>query len=130
MDTLSQSLEDYLEIIYNKFVENDTVRAIDISRALNVSRASVTDALNRLNEKGYINYRRYGHLSITNLGMEKAKQIVELHHELTEFFLNMGIEKEEAEENACKIEHVISSNVQKRIAEFNNFCKKNPDFKF
>ena len=73
---LSQSLEDYLEIIYNKIKENSSVKAIDISRQLNVSRASVTEALNKLAEKGYINYEKYGEIIINELGIKKAKEIV------------------------------------------------------
>ena len=127
---LSQSLEDYLEIIYNKIQENNSVRAIDISRALNVSRASVTDALNRLKEKGYINYERYGHVLITDIGIKKAKQIVSLHTDLTEFFVNLGIENSEAEKSACKIEHIISPQIQQRVKDFNKYCKSHPEFKF
>ena len=108
---LSQSLEDYLEIIYNKIKENSSVKAIDISRQLNVSRASVTEALNEL-------------------GIKKAKEIVSRHNELSLFLKNLGVCDVEAEETACKIEHIISDNVQKRIKAFNKFCKQNPDIKF
>ena len=55
-DNLSQSLEDYLEIIYNEINKNNAVKAIDISRQLNVSRASVTEALNKLAEKNNNQY--------------------------------------------------------------------------
>lgn len=127
---LSQSLEDYLEIIYNKIKENTSVKAIDISRQLNVSRASVTEALNKLAEKGYINYEKYGEIIINELGIKKAKEIVSRHKELSTFLKNLGVDDSEAEDTACKIEHIISKNVQKRIAAFNNFCKQNPELKF
>ena len=55
MEKLSSSLEDYLEVIYNFFENKQKVRAIDISRELSVSRASVSEALKRLAEKGFIN---------------------------------------------------------------------------
>lgn len=127
---LSQSLEDYLEIIYNKISENKTVKAIDISRQLNVSRASVTEALNKLSEKGYITYEKYGDIVINELGIKKAKEIVLRHRELSLFLKNLGVDDVEADETACKIEHIISNNIQKRIIAFNKFCKNNPDFKF
>ena len=130
MEKLSQSLEDYLEIIYNKIQENDKVKAVDISRELNVSRASVTEALNRLKEKKLINYEKYGEILITDNGIKKAKEIVSLHKELTEFFVNLGIDTKEAEDTACKIEHIVSKNVKTRVLAFNKFCKENPDFKF
>ena len=127
---LSQSLEDYLEIIYTKIKENKKVKAIDISRQLNVSRASVTEALNKLSEKGYIHYEKYGDILINELGIKKAKEIVSRHNELSLFLKNLGIDEKKAEKTACKIEHIISNNVQKRIKAFNNFCKQNPDLKF
>lgn len=127
---LSASLEDYLEIIYNKINENSKVKAIDISRELNVSRASVSEALNKLAKNGFINYEKYGQILITEVGIKKAKEIVLLHQELTKFFENLGIDSKEASENACKIEHIISNNVKKRIQDFNHFCKINQEFKF
>ena len=130
MEKLSQSLEDYLEIIYNKIQENNKVKAIDISHELKVSRASVTEALNRLRDKKYINYEKYGEITITEDGIKKAKEIVLLHKELTEFFHNLGIDYKEAEDAACKIEHIVSKNIKKRVLAFNKFCKKNPEFKF
>ena len=130
MEKLSQSLEDYLEIIYNKIQENNKVKAIDIARELNVSRASVTEALNRLSDKKFINYEKYGNIVITDIGIKKAKEIVALHKELTEFFKNLGIDYNESEEIACKIEHIVSNNIKERILAFNKFCKDNPNFKF
>lgn len=127
---LSASLEDYLEIIYNKINENSKVKAIDISRELKVSRASVSEALNKLAKNGFINYEKYGQILITEVGIKKAKEIVLLHQELTKFFENLGIDSKEASENACKIEHIISNNVKKRIQDFNHFCKINQEFKF
>jgi len=130
MEKLSQSLEDYLEIIYNKIQENNKVKAVDIARELNVSRASVTEALNKLNEKKLINYEKYGEILITNEGIKKAKEIVSLHKELTKFFNYLGVENSEAEDVACKIEHIMSKNIKKRILAFNKFCENNPEFKF
>ena len=69
---LSQSLEDYLEIIYNEIKKNSSVKAIDISRQLNVSRASVTEALNKLAQKGYIDYEKYGTVEITKKGIGRS----------------------------------------------------------
>lgn len=126
---LSQSLEDYLEIIYNEIKANKTVKAVDISRKLNVSRASVTEALNKLSEKGYINYEKYGDIIINKAGEDKAKEIVLRHNELTLFFKNLGIDDFESETVACKIEHIISDNIQNKITAFNKYCKKHPEFK-
>jgi DtxR family Mn-dependent transcriptional regulator len=83
---LSSGLEDYLECIYNSLQNKGGVKAIEISKELGVSRASVTDALHRLAEKKYINYERYGAIKITEKGIEKAKEVIDKHNILTAFF--------------------------------------------
>ena len=83
---LSSGLEDYLECIYNNIQEKGSVKAIDISKDLNVSRASVTDALKRLSSKGYINYERYGKITLLETGIVKSKTVIEKHKILTSFF--------------------------------------------
>ena len=93
MNNLSSSLEDYLECVYNRINLNGSVKAIEISKDLNVSRASVTEALNKLAQKEYINYGRYEMISITDLGIAKAKEIINKHNVLQSFFEDiLGIE--------------------------------------
>lgn len=128
-NNLTASLEDYLEIIFNRINDNGAVKAVDISRDLNVSRASVTEALHKLAEKKYINYGRYASISITNTGIEKAKEIINKHNVIQSFFEQvLGIDKKESTETACKIEHVISKNILNRLLEFNKYCSNNQDF--
>lgn len=122
---LSSGLEDYLECIYNNLESNGGVKAIEISKELNVSRASVTDALQRLAEKQYINYQRYGSIDITPKGIEKAKEVTGKHHVLTQFFEKvLNLSESEASENACRIEHVITDEAFKRLKVFTNNYKK------
>jgi len=128
-EKLTESLEDYLEVVYNEIKSKDSVKAVDISRILNVSRASVTEALNKLAQKGFINYERYGSISLTETGSLKAKKIVAMHKELKAFFINLGIKQKEAEDTACKIEHIISPNIKKKIAAFNKYFESHPEFK-
>jgi Mn-dependent DtxR family transcriptional regulator len=117
--TLSSGLEDYLECIYNEILENGSVKAIQISRDLNVSRASVTDALQRLAEGEYINYERYGSIAITKKGELKAKEVIEKHNILTSFFKEiLMLSDDEATENACRIEHVITQNAFNKLKEY------------
>ena len=120
---LSSSLEDYLECVYNRINSNGSVRAIDISKELNVSRASVTEALNKLAQKEYINYGRYEMISMTDSGIKKAEEIINKHNVLQYFFKDiLGVEHEEATRTACKIEHIISRNILEKLLEFNKFC--------
>ena len=87
MEKLTASLEDYLEVICNYADKKKSVRAIDISRELNVSRASVTEALKKLALKGYVNYDRYGSLSLTDNGKSLALKIISKHAILERFFI-------------------------------------------
>ncbi|MBQ4114258.1 metal-dependent transcriptional regulator [bacterium] len=119
MEKLSSSLEDYLEIIYNKFKADNGIKAIDISKELNVSRASVSEALKKLEKKGYVNYGYYGKISLTESGIKSAEMIVSKHQILQKFFekvLNLNIK--EASENACNIEHVITENAFNQIVKY------------
>lgn len=122
---ISASLEDYLETIYEIIEEKQGVKAVEISRRLGVSRSSVTEALKNLADKKLVNYGRYDIISLTPTG-EKVAQKVQLRHRvLYEFFVEiLGLDREEAEENACRIEHVISEDVLKRLVSFIEFNKQ------
>jgi len=129
MNNLSSSLEDYLECVYNKINISGSVKAIDISKELNVSRASVTEALNKLAKKEYINYGRYEMISITDSGIKKAQEIINKHNVIQSFFEDvLGIDTKEATETACRIEHIITEDILNKLSEFNHFCKNEPDF--
>ena len=121
MEKLTASLEDYLEIICNHTNSEKNIRAVDISKELNISRASVTEALKKLANKGFVNYDRYEAISLTETGKEVAQKVVSKHTVLQIFFENiLGLSKEEASENACKIEHVITDNAFNKISEYIN----------
>lgn len=128
MCKLSASLEDYLEVIYNSIKYNDSVKAVDIARELNVSRASVTEALNKLADKDLINYGRYCTITITDMGSKIAEDVVNRHSSLSSFFSDvMGASVEEAEENACQIEHIISAELLDRIEAYVKFAEARPN---
>ena len=118
MEKLTASLEDYLEVIYNHRNLGKKIKPVDISKELNISRASVSEALQKLSHKGLINYGKYEKLSLTDLGLEIASQIAVKHKILQEFFVKIGLSEREASENACKIEHVITENAYKKISEY------------
>ncbi|MCR5265636.1 MAG: metal-dependent transcriptional regulator [Cyanobacteria bacterium RUI128] len=116
---LSSGLEDYLECIYNNLQDKGNVKAIEISKELNVSRASVTDALHRLAQKNYINYERYGSILITPKGIKKATEVIDKHNILKNFFEKvLMLSCDEASENACRIEHVITKNAFNKLKEY------------
>ncbi len=129
MNNLSASLEDYLEIICNLIESGQNAKAAEVARKLNISRAAVSEALMKLAEKKLIIYEGHKGIIITPAGLEKAKDVISKHNIFTCFFeKTLGIDKETAEENACKIEHVISDDVFKRIKAFQKYCSKNQEF--
>ena len=119
MDKLTASLEDYLEVICNYTSSNQKVRAIDISKELKVSRASVTEALKKLALKGFITYGRYDNITLTEHGNKIAQSVISKHNVLQNFFEKfLNLSPEEASLNACKIEHVITDNAFQKISEY------------
>lgn len=125
---LSSSLEDYLETIYNFIQKNEKIRAVDISRELNVSRASVTEALQKLGELDLVNYAKYEHLSLTESGKKYAVEVINKHKLIQNFFEKiLGAGYDEACETACKMEHVISEDILERLVAFTEFTDLHPE---
>ncbi len=105
-----ESGENYLETILILKNRTGQVRSIDIARELNFSKPSVSRAVSVLKESGYITMDRAGIIELTQAGKEKAEAIYERHTVLTAFLsLTAGVDSKKAEEDACKIEHIISA---------------------
>lgn len=120
---VSSSLEDYLEVIHEIIEEKHGVKAIEISRRLGVGRSSVTDALKSLSSKNLVNYSRYDVISLTEEGKKIAKEVIAKHSVLYDFFNNvLKLSPEEADKNACRVEHVIS---EEALEGFKQFMKEN-----
>ncbi len=121
---LSASLEDYLEVIYHLEQSNRVARAKDIADQMNVQRASVTGALKALAGRGLINYSPYSFITLTPEGREIAHDVIRRHKTLKEFFTNtLQLAPEEAEANACRIEHAIDPNAIERLVRFLEFIR-------
>lgn len=103
-----ESAEDYLERILMLRLRNGTVRSIDIVRDLDYSKPSVSVAMKRLRENGYIEMGSDGYITLLPPGEEIATRIYARHQILTEFLVQLGVSPENAAADACKIEHDIS----------------------
>jgi DtxR family Mn-dependent transcriptional regulator len=124
---LSASLEDYLEVIYHLERSNRVARAKDIADQMSVQRASVTGALKALAGRGLINYSPYSYITLTSSGRTVARDIIRRHETLKEFFIAaLQLEPEEAEANACRIEHAIDPMAVDRLVRFLEFIKMCP----
>lgn len=114
-----ESGENYLETILLLKKSNPSVRSIDIARELNYSKPSVSRAVGLLKEAGYICVGEDGGIELTQTGRQKAEAIYERHCILTEFLIKTaGVTKEQAEEDACRIEHIISDPTFQGIKKF------------
>lgn len=105
---LQESGEMYLETILILQQENGFAHSIEIARILKLSKAAVSKAMTRLYEEGYIEISSEKHISLTEKGKTTASAVYERHVILTDVLLSLGVSKETAELDACRIEHVIS----------------------
>lgn len=114
----SASKEDYLEIIYEFSKDNKPFKSINIAKKLNISRASVSEALKKLAEQGYITYEKYKPVALTDKGLKVAEKVFLKHCTLCTFFEKvLKLPQDDAEINACRIEHVITDSAFAKIKE-------------
>lgn len=106
--SLQESGEMYLETIYVLSKKSDSVRSLDVAEQMGFSKPSVSRAVKLLKEGEYLTVDRDGYLHLTESGLAVAKKIYERHTVLTELLVSLGVSRETAAEDACKIEHVIS----------------------
>jgi len=116
---LTKSFEDYLETILRLESNNEPVQSVEIARHLNVSKPAVSRALKTLANKKYINKTKYDKVSLTNKGRELAKTIYHRHTTIKKFLLSIGLKEKTAEDDCCKIEHVISDETLIALEKFN-----------
>ena len=105
---LFESGEDYLEAILMVSERKPEVHAIDVVNELGFSKPSVSIALKKLRESGYITIDENNHLHLTELGMNVANKIYERHKILTHILEKLGVDSENAENDACRLEHDLS----------------------
>jgi len=123
-ETLTASLEDYLEAIFHIIAEKKAVRAKDIARRLKVSNPSVTGALRALAKKGLINYIPYDVISLTPAGEAAAKDVIRRHETLRDFFVKvLAVDEAEADRAACRMEHSIPRIILERFIQFVEFIE-------
>lgn len=123
---IGKSAEDYLESMIILKEKNGYIRSIDIATFLGVTKPSVSNAMKRLREEGYIEMNRSGFITVTEKGMEIADKIYTRHKKLTDFFIALGVTAEVAEDDACKIEHDLSDETFEAICvHVDRFSKAN-----
>lgn len=120
---LQESGEMYLESIYVLLKNNPHVRSIDVCEYMSFSKPSVSRAIGLLKNGGYVNVDKDGYLTLTPLGVEIAEKMYIRHSVLTELFVRIGVSRETAEDDACKIEHRLSDETFDAIQRHLDFSK-------
>lgn len=115
--SLKESGEMYLETIYILHKSKSDVRSIDIAEYMNYSRASVSRGVGLLKKHGLVDIDKNGFVALTEEGMTAAKKIMERHEVLTDMLVRLGIDKDTAAKDACRMEHVISDETFHGIKE-------------
>ena len=110
-----ESQEDYLEKILQISKVKESVHAIDIAREMSFSKPSVSVAMNKLKELGYINISEKGEITLTPDGLTIAEKTLEKHETITELLIHLGVSEKIAKEDACRMEHDISDETWQAI---------------
>lgn len=114
---LHESPEDYLETILILSEENESVRSVDIATHLGFSKPSVSVAMKKLKESGFISMDPYGKVSLTDAGREVAEKVYERHQVISGWLTSIGVSPETALNDACRIEHIISDETFEKLKE-------------
>lgn len=113
----NESAENYLETILMLSKVRPVVRSVDIAEELGYKKSSISVAMKNLREKEHITVTKEGFIYLTDTGKEIAEMIFERHELLTKWLMSLGVDERVASEDACKIEHVLSSESFEAIKE-------------
>ena len=121
---MHESGENYLEAIFmlGQTLGREHVRSIDVVNHLGFSKPTVSVAVHTLERNGFLTISREGHLILTNEGLEIATRIYERHQVLTSILISLGVPKEIAMEDACKLEHDLSDISFEKIKDYYCSC--------
>jgi len=123
----TERTEDYLETLLEIIEHKGYAQVKDVSRSLHVSPASVTGMFRKLTEAGYINYEKYGGVTLTPEGEEIGRATRDRHEVLRQFLEILGVDREIADEDACRIEHATNPETMDRLTRFVEFVSASED---
>jgi DtxR family transcriptional regulator, Mn-dependent transcriptional regulator len=128
---LTSAMEDYLELIVKLKQENKVVRVRDIAKGMQVKMPSVTSMLNNLAKKDLINHEPYEYVELTPLGLKQAQKALYKHMIFFNFLKNvLKVNSKQADNEACRMEHAVSSATLKKLVEFIGFIESCPKGSF
>ena len=115
---IHQSGEDYLEAILTLQQKRGQVRSVDVAQELGYSKPSVSIAMKKLREQGYVRMDESGLLTLTEQGALVAHGVYERHTTIKKALMMIGVEEAEAAEEACKLEHAISDSTLEKLKAY------------
>lgn len=119
---IQESGENYLETILRLKNRQGNVRSIDLAVELNYSKPSISRAVSLLRKAGYLTVDENGYIELTAAGFEKANSVYEKHKIIKTFLVRvLGVNEETAENDACRIEHIVSD---ESFGAIKNYVKK------
>ncbi|MBC7086831.1 MAG: metal-dependent transcriptional regulator [Methanomethylovorans sp.] len=125
----TERTEDYLKAIEKIIEKKGYAQVKDVSRELDLSSPSVTGMFKKLTKMGYINYEKYGGVTLTPEGERIAKKTIKKHSTIRDFLIIIGLDEEIANHDACRIEHILTPQTFDRLTkfvEYMNFNKELP----
>ncbi len=122
---LTSAMEDYLEMIYRNSLVEGYMRINTLSELLNVAAPSATKMVQKLNRLGFLNYKKYGIIFLTESGIEAGRFLLDRHELIEKFLLNLGVSEDLLLETEL-IEHNISDTTLQKIVLYNKFMEDNP----
>ena len=120
---ITSTVEDYLEGILILSEEKGYAQVTEIAQYLDVSKASVTEMVSKLKNNGFVNYEKYGTITLTEDGTVLAKNVKERHDILKSFLLLIGVNEEQADNDCCVMEHNLSKETVEKLKNFINYLK-------
>ena len=117
--SLTSSMEDYLEAIFELDKNRRAVRVKDVAEKLEVTMPSVNGALKTLEAQGLIIHEKYDYIELTETGMTQASKIASKHHVICTFLKEfLGVDADTAEKEACRIEHVLCTDTIEKLEKY------------
>jgi len=126
-NTLTASMEDYLEMIYRLSMDTGFTRISELSDALNVQPPSTTKMVQRLGELNLLKYEKYGVIMLEESGKKMGESLLKRHNTIEAFLKVLGVSQKSILEETEKVEHTISDETIQCFEEYIDFIKENPD---
>ena len=119
--------EEYLEAIFDIVDDKGYAKVTDVANELDLGLSAVTEMFQKLDDKGYINYKKYSGVTLTDEGERIAKSLLNSHKIWEDFFVEIGINRGMADEEACKIEHVVDPEITEKVDKLLDTFRKNSE---